>query len=94
MIQPLFFFLDFFFDIFFIYISNVIPFPGSPEVPYPIPLPPPPASMRVFPHLPIHSHLPPWHSPTLGHQAFTGPRASPPIDVRQDHPLLHMQLEP
>jgi hypothetical protein len=30
---------------------------------------------------------PPWHSPTLGHQAFTGPRASPPIDAQQDHPL-------
>jgi hypothetical protein len=22
----------------------------------------------------------PWHSPILGHRAFTGPRASPPID--------------
>jgi hypothetical protein len=35
----------------------------------------------------------PWHSPTLGHLAFTGTRASP-IDARQCHPLLHMQLEP
>ena len=35
-----------------------------------------------------------WHSPVLGHQAFTGPRASPSIDVQQGHPLLHMQLEP
>jgi hypothetical protein len=32
--------------------------------------------------------------PTLGHWAFTGPRASLPIDVWQGHPLLHMQLEP
>ena len=37
---------------------------------------------------------PPWHPPTLGHWAFTGPRASPPIDAQQGHPLLHMQLEP
>jgi hypothetical protein len=36
----------------------------------------------------------PWHSPTLGHWAFTGPRTSPPIDDRLGHPLLHMQLEP
>jgi hypothetical protein len=36
----------------------------------------------------------PWHSPILGHWAFTGPRASPPIDDRLGHPLLHMWLEP
>ena len=36
----------------------------------------------------------PWHSPTLGHQAFPGPRTSPPIDVQNDHTLLHMWLEP
>jgi hypothetical protein len=35
-----------------------------------------------------------WHFPTLGHRAFTGPRASPCIDDLQGHPLLHMQLEP
>jgi hypothetical protein len=29
-------------------------------------------------------------SPTLGHGVFTGPRASPPIDVQQGHPLLYM----
>ena len=34
------------------------------------------------------------HSPTLGHRALTGPRASPHTDVRQQHSLLHMQLEP
>jgi hypothetical protein len=33
------------------------------------------------------------HSPTLRHRAFTGPRASPPIDDQQVHLLLHMQLE-
>jgi hypothetical protein len=36
----------------------------------------------------------PWHSPTLGHRAFTGPGASPPTDDQLGHPLLHMQLEP
>ena len=34
----------------------------------------------------------PWYSPTLGHRAFTGPKASPPIDDRLGHTLLHMQL--
>ena len=29
----------------------------------------------------------------LGHQASTGPRAFPPTDARQNHPLLHMYLE-
>ena len=36
----------------------------------------------------------PWHFSTLGHRAFTGPKASPPIDDRLGHPLLHTQLEP
>ena len=36
----------------------------------------------------------PWHSPTLGHHAFTGPRASPPTYDEIGHPLLHRQLEP
>jgi hypothetical protein len=56
----------------------------KPPMPSPLPLltnPPTPASLS-------------WHCPTLGYQAFTGPRASPPIDVPQGHPLLHMQLEP
>ena len=40
-------------DIFFIYISNAIPFSGFlPQSP-----PPPSAFMRVFPHLPTHSRL-------------------------------------
>jgi hypothetical protein len=52
-----------------------------------------PASMRVFRHPPTPAS-PPWHSPTLGHQAFTGPRAFLPIDVLQSHPLLHIPLEP
>jgi hypothetical protein len=68
------------------------PFPVPPPGP-PSSITPPPPSMRMFPHQPtltsLHSH-----SPTLGHQAFTGPRASSPIDTQQGHPLLHMQLEP
>jgi hypothetical protein len=35
-----------------------------------------------------------WHFPTLGHRAFPGPRAFPPIDDLLGHPLLHLQLEP
>jgi hypothetical protein len=34
------------------------------------------------------------NSSTLGHQTFTWPRVSPPIDVWHGHPLLYMQLEP
>jgi hypothetical protein len=60
-------------DLFFIYILNIIPFPGLPlktPCPYPLPLltnPPTPASW-------------PWRSPTLEHRDFTGPMAYPPID--------------
>jgi hypothetical protein len=86
--------ISFLFDILFIYISNVIPFLFPPSA---NPLSHPLASMRVLPHSPTHSPThplpPPWHSPTLGHRAYTGPRPSPPIDAIQDHPLLHMQLE-
>ena len=32
----------------------------------------------------------PWNSPVLGHMIFTRPKASPPIDGRLGHPLLHM----
>jgi hypothetical protein len=80
-------FVLFLLDIFFIYISNVIPFLGFPPkttIPSPLLLltnPPTPASL-------------PWHPTTLGNRAFTGPRASPSIDVQQGHPLLYMQLEP
>ena len=44
-------------------------------------------------HPPATSFLP-WHSPTLGHWAPSGPRASSPIDVQRNHPLPHMWLEP
>jgi hypothetical protein len=75
---------------FFIYISNVIPFPGDNT--NPVSHSPPPASMRVLPHPPTQI-LPSWHSPTLGHRSFPGPRASLSTDAQQGHPLLHMQLE-
>jgi hypothetical protein len=67
-------------------IKMLSPFLLSPlKIPYSIPLPllhnpPSPASL-------------PWYSPTLGHRAFTGARASPPIDVVHCHPLLHRQLK-
>jgi hypothetical protein len=74
-------------DIFFIYISNVIPFPSFPSENHPSP--PPPSAPQ-----PTHSHSWPWHSPILGHSTIIGPRASPPIDDWLGHPLLHIQLEP
>jgi len=52
-------------DIFFIYISNVIPFSGFPFAnPYPIPSPP--VSMRVLSHPPIPSRLPTLAFPYTG----------------------------
>ena len=53
--------------------------------------PPPPFAPQT---MNSHSQSWPWHSPILGHRSFTGPRASPPIDDRLGHPLLHIQLEP
>jgi hypothetical protein len=81
----------FFYWKFFIYISNVIPFPGfPPENPlYHLSSP-----FFYVPKPPTHSCLLALHSPTRGHQAFTEQRASPPIDVQQGHTLLHIQLEP
>jgi hypothetical protein len=53
----------------------LFPFPISPRDP--LFHPPPPAFYEGVPP-PTHSHLPTLASPTLGHQAFTEPRASPP----------------
>jgi hypothetical protein len=54
------------------------------------PLPPPQKSpvpsslpLLLWGCSPTHSHLPPWHSPTLGYWAFTGPGASPPTDAHK-----------
>ena len=74
--SALFYFSVFLLDIFYIYISNIIPFPGIPSenpIPHPSPLltnPGTPSSLS-------------WHSPTLGHQTFIGQTASPLIDVPQ-----------
>jgi hypothetical protein len=77
-------------DIFFIYISNVIPFPGFPSEKHPIPIP---STLPLLTNPPTPASWP-WHSPTRRHRAFIGPRASPPIDVCLGHPLLHRQLKP
>jgi hypothetical protein len=78
--QP-FYSLIFYYLIFFIYISNVIPFPGFPSKNplflYPLPLPTNPPTPASWP----------WHSPTLRQRAFTGLRASPPIDDWLGHLL-------
>ena len=51
----------------------------------------PPKNLLYPPPLPApQPHSWPWHSPILGHRAFTGPRASPPIDDQLGHPLLHI----
>jgi hypothetical protein len=59
-------------------LSSFLIFPQNPPIPSSLPLladPPTPTSLS-------------WHSPTLGHQAFTGPRASPLIDVLIDKWIL------
>ena len=74
-------------DISFIYISNGIPFPDFPS----------PKKLPSWGCSPTHQLTPTSltsNSSTLGHQAFTRPKASPPIDAWQGHPLLHMKLEP
>lgn len=49
---------------------------------------PPPA------HQPTHSCFLALAFPFMGHRAFIGPIASPPLDDRLGHSLLHMQLDP
>ena len=79
---------------------------SSPQVPYTLPLPCSPTHPLLLPGpvIPLYTSttlLPnlstptswPWHSSVLGHIIFTRPRASPPIEGRLGHPLLHMQLE-
>jgi hypothetical protein len=68
-------------DILFIYISNAIPFlsslPPSPPIP-----PPFPASMRVLPYPPIHSHL------TALEFLYTGTSIEPSQDQGPLLPLM------
>jgi hypothetical protein len=67
-------------DIFFIYISNVIPFPSSPPPLGNLHCIHPPISMRLFTLYPTHSCLLSPTFPYTEHQAFTGPKTSSPID--------------
>jgi len=78
---------DFLLDSLCIYISIVTLFSSSP-ISLPLIL------WGCSPSLPPAGNSVLRHSPNLGKRAFTEPRASPPIDARQCHPLLHMQLEP
>ena len=52
--------------------NGILPSIGMDNIPYH--LPPTPAPQLT------HSHSWSWHPPILGQRAFTGPRASPPID--------------
>lgn len=53
-----------------------------------------PASMKMLPLLPNTLNSTHWHSTTLEILAFTESSAFSQIDVRQCHPLLHMQQVP
>ena len=81
-----------FFIILFIYISNVIPLPSFP---FTNPLSSlPTASRRVLSHPLSIPTSPSYHSPKLVHQAFTGPRVSPPIDVLPGNPTHRQPPNP
>jgi hypothetical protein len=60
---------------------------------FPLLKPPISSSLSLLPNPPTPASRS-WHSPTLEHRTFTGPRASPPTDDWLGYPLLHMQLEP
>ena len=79
-----------FFLRYFLYLSFkccLSPFLVSPlKIPYPL--------LPLHAYQPTHSQFPIQVFPYTGYPAFSGPRASPFIDVQQGHPLLHMQLEP
>jgi hypothetical protein len=64
----------------------------SPFFRFPSENSPIPSPILLLTNLPTPASLP-WNSLTLGHQAFTGPKASALIDVLQGHTLLHMGLE-
>jgi hypothetical protein len=86
---------DNFFDIFigyFIYLHfKCYPFPGFPSG-KPLTYMPSPASIKVLPHPPTHSCLPALIFSYTGASSLPRTRVSPPIDVQQGHPLLHMWL--
>jgi len=86
-----FFTIQFLLNILFIYIFNVIPFPGFPlETLYPI-LPPPPASVWVLPYTHTHSHFPTVAFPYTGTSTLFRNKSL----SSHWHPVrLHMQLDP
>ena len=69
------------------------PFPVFPPEPS-YPIPPPPASMRVLPLPPIHSHFTTRAFPYTGKSSLHRTKDLSSFDSRQCHLLLHMQLEP
>jgi hypothetical protein len=78
--------LFFLLDSFFIYISNVFPFPGLPFRTL-LSHPTSPASMRVAPHSPTHSHLPVLAFSYTGALNTLRPNG---CSSQQVHPMLHM----
>jgi hypothetical protein len=55
---------------------------------------PPKTSYPLLLTNPLTPNFLSWHSHTLRHQTFSGPRVSPPTDAQLGHPLLHMQVKP
>jgi len=86
-------FFLFFYWIFYLFTFQMLSpfqFPlRKPTIPSPHPY-----FYEVLPTSLLISASLPWHFSTLGHRAFPGPRASPPIVAWQGHPLLHKRLEP
>jgi hypothetical protein len=69
------------------------PFQVSPqETPYPIP--PIPTFMSVIPYPPTNAHLPTLAFPYTGVSGLHRTKVLSSIDALQDHPLIHMWLEP
>jgi hypothetical protein len=88
-------FLYIFFIGYFLHLHfKCFPLSRSPLQKPPYAIPSPPASMRVLYYPPTTPIFPPWHSPTLGHQTPSDPRAFPLTDVQRGHPLPHMRPEP
>jgi hypothetical protein len=82
-------------DIFFIYISNVIPFPDHLSSPQNPPIPSYFLLLLWGCSRPPLIHFSPLSHPLLlEHSAFTGQRASSSTDAQEGHPLLHVWLEP
>ena len=80
--------------IFFCFNFKCFPLPRSLLQKYLIPFPSSCLYDGASPPLPPPHIFLPWHSPTLGHQAPSDPRASSPTDAQQAHPLPHMRPVP